>query len=103
MDMETIKEDAYTRLISILDQEHARYRQVEHAPEGRTEVVSQLRGNELGQAAKCMVVMVKVDKRSKRYCLAVVPGDARVDLNALKTLYGGEYASFAPQEVAEEL
>jgi Ala-tRNA(Pro) deacylase len=35
--------------------------------------------------------------------LAVVPGDARVDLDAIKKLFGGTYISFASQEIAERL
>jgi Ala-tRNA(Pro) deacylase len=95
--------DAYDRLVVLLDAKGARYRLIDHAPEGRTEIVSGLRGNALGQAAKCIVVMVKLGKKTKRYVLAVVPGDARVDLGALKTLLGGTYATFADQEVAERL
>jgi threonyl-tRNA synthetase len=101
--MEAVKQDAYAHLIQLLENQGAHYRAIDHAPEGRTEVVSELRGNPLAHAAKCMVVMVKLDKKEKRYCLAVVPGDAKVDLNAVKRLYEGEYAGFAPQPVAEEL
>ena len=39
--------------------------------------------------------MVKVGKKTTRYFLAVVPGDARVDLAALKDLAGGTYVAFA--------
>jgi Ala-tRNA(Pro) deacylase len=35
--------------------------------------------------------------------LAVVPGDARVDLPAVKALLGGTYIAFASAEVAERL
>jgi Ala-tRNA(Pro) deacylase len=93
----------YTKLIGLLDERGARYRVIEHAPEGATEAVSALRGNTLPQAAKCIVVMVKLDKKTKRYVLAVVPGDRRVDLDALKRLVGGTYAGFATPEVAERL
>ncbi len=65
--------------------------------------VSALRGNAVEQAAKCIVVMVKLGKKSKRYVLAVVPGDRRVDLGAVKALLGGSYAGFATPEVAERL
>ena len=95
--------DAYTRLIALLDEQGARYRTIDHAPEGRTEVVSPLRGNALAQAAKCMVVMVKLGKKVTQYVLAVVPGDTRVDLNAIKALLGGTYVSFASPEIAERL
>ncbi|MFD9904534.1 YbaK/EbsC family protein [Streptomyces sp. NPDC059063] len=93
----------YTKLIGLLDERGAAYRVIEHEPEGATEAVSALRGHELAQAAKCIVVMVKLDKKTKRYVLAVVPGDRRVDLNAIKALVGGVYAGFATQEVAERL
>ena len=94
--------DMYERLISELDAVGARYRLIDHEPEGRTELVSALRGNALAQAAKCLVVLVKIKKKS-RYVLAVVPGDARLDLAAVKELLGGTYVGFASTERAEEL
>jgi Ala-tRNA(Pro) deacylase len=96
-------EDAYTQLITFLDQHAARYRLIDHVPEGRTEIVSTLRGNTLSQAAKCIILMVKIGKKVTKYVLAVVPGDARVDLNAVKALYGGTYISFASPDIAERL
>jgi Ala-tRNA(Pro) deacylase len=87
----------------MLDDAGARYRVIEHEPEGRTDVVSGYRGNPIGSAAKCIVVMVKVGKKTTRYFLAVVPGDARVDLAALKGLAGGTYVAFASTDKAEAL
>jgi Ala-tRNA(Pro) deacylase len=95
--------DAYERLLSILDGGGARYRIIEHPAEGRTEVVSGYRGTAIGHAAKCLVVMVKVGKKVTRYFLAVVAGDARVDLNAVKALVDGTYVSFASTDRAEAL
>src|ERR1051326_1572512 len=43
----------YARLIADLDASGARYRLIEHAPEGRTELVSALRGHDLALAAEC--------------------------------------------------
>jgi hypothetical protein len=43
--------DAYDRLIALLDGKGARYRLIDHAAEGRTEIVGGLRGNALAQAA----------------------------------------------------
>jgi Ala-tRNA(Pro) deacylase len=94
---------AYERLIALLDAEGAEYRLIDHAPEGRTEVVSPLRGNPLAAAAKCIVLMVKLGKKTTRHVLAVVPGDARVDMGAVKALLGATYAAFADAAVAEEL
>ncbi|MFI1393881.1 YbaK/EbsC family protein [Streptomyces sp. NPDC020681] len=95
--------DTYAKLIGLLDERGAGYRVIEHAEQGATEAVSALRGNTLAQAAKCIVVMVKIGKKQKRYVLAVVPGDRRLDLGAVKTLLGGTYAGFATAEVAERL
>lgn len=96
-------EDMHGRLLALLDCGGARYRLLEHAPEGRTEVVSGMRGHPLSQAAKCIVVMVKLGKKVTRFVLAVVPGDARVRLDALRVLNNATYAGFAPPERAEEL
>jgi Ala-tRNA(Pro) deacylase len=95
--------DLYQRLIADLDADGARYRLIDHAPEGRTELVSALRGHDVAHAAKCLVVMVKVGKKQTRYALTVVPGDARLDLQAVKALLAGTYVAFAGQDRAEEL
>jgi Ala-tRNA(Pro) deacylase len=95
--------DAYTQLIAFLDQHKVGYRLIDHPPEGRTEIVSSMRGNTLTQAAKCIILMVKLGKKITRYVLGVIPGDARVDLNAVKVLLGGTYVSFASADIAEKL
>lgn len=97
------QDDTYQRLIALLDERGASYRLIDHAPEGRTELVSAMRGNTLAQAAKCIVLLVKVGKKVTRYVLAVVPGDARVDLAAVQALLGATYVAFASSEVAERL
>lgn len=96
-------DDAYAQLIAYLDQHGVSYRLIDHEPEGRTEVVSGMRGNALSQAAKCIVLMVKIGKKVTHYILAVLPGDARLDMNAVKVLLGGRYVSFASPDIAEKL
>ena len=96
-------EEIYARLIALLDRHGARYRLMDHASEGRTDLVSALRGNEVAQAAKCMILMVKLGKKVKKYVLAVVPGDARVDFDAIKKLLRGTYVSLAAAAAAENL
>jgi Ala-tRNA(Pro) deacylase len=96
-------ENMYEKLIALLDQHKAQYRLIDHPPEGRTEIVSPMRGNKVSQAAKCMVVMVKIGKKVTKYILAVIPGDARVDLNAIKIMNDGTYVSFASPDIAERL
>lgn len=95
--------DPYQSLIERLDAAGARYRLLDHAPEGRTELVSAMRGHPAAQAAKCVVLMVKLDRRTAAYVLAVVPGDARVDLDAVRRLKGGTYVGFADAAIAERL
>ena len=93
----------YDRLIALLDAHRASYRLIDHPPEGRTELVSPMRGHPVRHAANCIVVMAKVGKKTTKYLLVVVPGDARVDLAAVKSLVRGTYVSFASPEIAEEL
>ena len=99
----TGENDAYRRLIDQLDAAAARYRLIDHPPEGRTELVSAMRGHDVTSAAKCLIVMVKIGKRERRHVLAVVPGDARLDLAAIKAMLGGSYAGFADTPTAERL
>ncbi|QFZ21368.1 YbaK/EbsC family protein [Saccharothrix syringae] len=96
-------DDTYRKLTTLLDERGAAYRVMEHPPEGNTEAVSLHAGYDQRQAAKCIVVMVKVGKKETRYAAIVLPGPKRVDFAKVKALFGGTYASFAPREVAEEL
>lgn len=93
----------YERLIQLLDEHGATYRIIDHEQEGQTDLVSRMRGNAVEQAAKCVVVMIKVDKKTRKHVLAVVPGNARVDLAELKSRYHGRYAGFADNDTAERL
>ncbi|MFJ2749493.1 YbaK/EbsC family protein [Streptomyces sp. NPDC087297] len=93
----------YQRLIDLLDSARARYRLIDHAAEGRTDLASILRGHPLDQAAKCIIVRVSITKRVGKYVLAVVPGDRQVDLAAVAALFGGGRTAFATPEIAERL
>ena len=95
--------DTYHRLIQLLDDNGARYRLIDHDPEGTTEIVSAMRGNPVGQAAKAIVLLVKLDRKQRRYVVAVVPGDRRVDLDAVRRLYGARYVGFCDATTAERL
>lgn len=95
--------DAYQHLIDLLERTATPYRLIDHAPEGATEAVSALRGNPVAQAAKCLILRVKLDRRTTRHVLAVVPGDRRLDLDAVRTLYAARYAGFSDPETAESL
>jgi Ala-tRNA(Pro) deacylase len=93
----------YQELIALLDEHAADYELLEHAPVGTTDVVSELRGNPLEQAAKCLMLVVKVDRHTRRYVLAVVPGDAKVDLGRVASRYAARYVGFCDPTTAERL
>src|SRR5712671_5686332 len=95
--------DTYEKLIALLDANKASYRLIDHAPEGQTDKVSELRGHAVDAAAKCIILIVKIGKKTSRFVLAVVPGNARVDTGKVKALFGGTYAGFAASDVAERL
>jgi len=96
--------DTYARLIALLDAEGARYRFIDHEPEGQTDRVSALRGHPVGAAAKCIVMIVKTGRKSTQFVLVVVPGNARVDTGKVRRLFdGATYLGFAAVDVAERL
>ncbi|KOU57707.1 prolyl-tRNA synthetase [Streptomyces sp. MMG1533] len=95
--------DTYEHLISLLDAARVDYRLIDHAPEGTTDKVCALRGHPASEAAKCIVLRVKVDRRTTRHVLAVVPGDRRVDLGAIRVLFDARYVGFSDAETAERL
>lgn len=93
----------HEQLRVLLDKEGAVYHVMEHEAEGRTELIAKIRGNRIEQAVKSIVVMVRFGKKVTRYCLANVPGDCRIDLNAVREHFGGTKSAFAPREKAEEM
>jgi Ala-tRNA(Pro) deacylase len=94
----TAEPDAYARLIADLDASGCRYRLIEHPPEGRTEMVSALRGHPLAHAAKCLILLAKIGKKQACYVLAVVPGDARLDRSV--ALASRDYLRLAGPRIA---
>ena len=94
---------SYERLVDALEAGGARFRFIDHEPEGRTEFVSKLRGHGSHQAAKCLVLMVKQGKKVTKFVITVVPGDKRVDPDAVKRLMDGTYAGFASTPDAERI
>ncbi len=95
--------DIHERLLELLNEQKAQYRVVEHAAEGRTELIAQIRGNRLEQAIKSMVVQARFGKQGNRYYLANVPGNCRVDFEAIRAGLEAESVAFAPRAKAEAL
>jgi Ala-tRNA(Pro) deacylase len=95
--------DVHDQLRALLDREGASYRVIEHAPEGRTEVIAKIRGNRIEQSIKSMVLQVRLTRKENIYCLANIPGDCRVDFDGVKAFYEADSVAFAKREKAEEL
>ena len=95
--------DLHSRLCALLIREGAVFRVVEHVPEGHTELIAAIRGNRLEQAIKSIVVQVRISRKENRYCLANVPGDRRVDLEAIRLHFGVAGVGIAIREKAEAL
>ena len=95
--------DIHERLRELLDREGAVYRVMEHQAEGHTELIAKIRGNRVDQAIKSIVVLIRFGKKETRYCLANVPGDCRINLDAVRDHFGGTKSAFATREKAEEL
>ncbi|HEV2675186.1 MAG TPA: YbaK/EbsC family protein [Aliidongia sp.] len=95
--------ETFEKLVALLDHNNARYRVLDHAPEGQTDKVSALRGHSTAAAAKCIILIVKLGKKTTLFVLAVVPGNARVDVGRIRAIMGATYVGFAATEVAERL
>lgn len=94
----------YEKLISLLDANSAQYRLIDHEAEGQTDKVSALRGHPVEAAAKCIILILKIGKKTSKFILAVVPGNARIDTAKIKALFNGAtYVGFAATDVAERL
>jgi Ala-tRNA(Pro) deacylase len=93
----------HEQLKSLLDANNAAYLVIEHEAEGRTEFITKIRGNRIEQAIKSMVVQVRISKKENIYALANVPGDCRVDFDAIKSHFNAAGIGMAPREKAEAL
>ena len=94
--------DVFDRLVALLEAEKADFRVIEHVPEGRSEHISKIRGNLPSQAAKAMVMAVKTAE-GRKFVLAVLPGDRRVDFAGIAKAVGGKKSSPAAAEEAKRL
>lgn len=95
--------DLHSQLVDLLGSHEAPYRVIEHSPEGRTDLVSVMRGHDVSLAAKSMLMIVKIGKKVTRYVLGVVPGHMRLDFEAVTTVLGATYVSMASPAKVEEL
>src|SRR5215216_1261734 len=95
--------DIHEQLRALLDREGAVYRVIEHEPEGRTELIAQIRGNRIQQSIKSMTLQVRLTRKENIYCLANVPGDCRIDFDGVKKHFNADSVAFAFRDKAQEL
>jgi Ala-tRNA(Pro) deacylase len=95
--------DIHQRLRELLDREGVPYRVIEHEAEGRTEFISRIRGNRVEQAIKSIVVQVRLNRKENRYVMVNVPGDCRVDLEAVRAHLAADSVAVAKRDRAEQL
>jgi Ala-tRNA(Pro) deacylase len=96
-------EDIHQHLRNLLDSERAAYRVVEHEHEGRTEMIAKIRGNQIEQSIKSIVVQVRLNRKENIYCLANVPGNCRIDFDGVKRYFAADSVAFAARAKAQEL
>ena len=95
--------DVFDRLVALLDEAKAKFRVIEHEAEGRSEKISVIRGNRPEQAAKAMVLDVRGGGGGRRSVLAILPGNRKLDFNAVARLFEARKCGFASPESAEAL
>lgn len=95
--------DIHEQVRLLLESEGASFRVIEHEPEGRTEVIAQIRGNKIEQSIKSMVLQVRLNRKENIYCLANIPGDCRVHFEGVKNYFNADSVAFAKREKAQEL
>jgi len=93
----------FERVCALLDTSGARYRVIEHEPEGRSERISVIRGNRPEQAAKAMVLDVRGGGGGRRHVLAILPGNRKLDFAAVAALFGARKCGFASPETAQAI
>lgn len=103
MDGEAPVADVFDRLVALLTTAKARFRVIEHEAEGRSAAISTIRGNRPDQAAKAMVLDVRGGGGGRRNVLAVLPGNRKLDFNAVAALFEARKCGFASPETAQAL
>jgi Ala-tRNA(Pro) deacylase len=103
VDGETPKGDVFDRLVTLLTDAGAKFRIIEHAAEGRSEAISAIRGNRPDQAAKAMVLDVRGGGGGRRHVLAILPGNRKLDFNAVAALFEARKCGFASPDTAQAL
>lgn len=88
----------YDNLTHLLTRSEARFRVIDHPPEGQSDRVAQVRGTAPGQGAKAM--LCKCKHSSASLALVVLPGDRKLDFKKVAEALGVKKATLASPEEA---
>ena len=80
-----------------------RFEEITHSAEGRTVEASRLRGHTLAEAAKSLIIDVRMSGKRRQFVNAVVSGNQRVDFARIADVVGGRRAGLASPDRAFEL
>jgi Ala-tRNA(Pro) deacylase len=103
VDVDAVKGDVFDQLVALLSDAKAKFRVIEHQAEGRSEKISAIRGNRPEQAAKAMVLDVRGGGGGRRNVLAILPGNRKLDFNAVASVFEARKCGFASPETAQAL
>jgi Ala-tRNA(Pro) deacylase len=92
----------FEKIVSFLTQHAASFRIIEHEPEGQSDKIAKIRGNEPQQGAKA-ILTISTRSNSSPYTLVVVPANEGLDFGKLKKLIGVKNTTMAPIEDMERL
>src|SRR5258708_24073760 len=95
--------DVFDKIVALLGAAKAKFRVIEHEAEGRSEMISVIRGNRPEQAAKAMVLDVRGGGGGRRNVLAILPGNRKLDFAAVPRLFDARKCGFASPESAHAL
>lgn len=96
-------ENVFEKLVDLFESNGAQFRSLEHEACGKTSLsVSEIRGTELGQGAKALVLTIK-GNGVKKHVLAILPADMQANLSKVAEHFGGRRASLASPDEAMDL
>ena len=103
MGADNVTGGVFDKLVALLTEAGAKFRVIEHEAEGRSERISAIRGNRPEQAAKAMVLDVRGGGGGRRAVLAVLPGSAKLDFNAVAQAFDARKAGFSSPDTAQQI
>jgi Ala-tRNA(Pro) deacylase len=94
--------ETFLRIKDILDKSRVDYKHLMHEHVSTSEDAAKIRGTNLADAAKAIILKVQNKDGSFSFVQAVIPANERIDLKKLKIILGTKNVALAsPQEVVE--